>query len=311
VSRSSSERTRRRLRRVCLAAALLPAIVGACAVPSGSAPPSGPNPPGSAEPGGPASAPDARWRLIWSDEFDGDEVDPAHWTVRNLSTFGDGNRAIACLMDRPENVRVEGGHLILTARSEQEAVRCGQTDPRFPDGRRYTSGFLESRGKAEFEYGRFEVRARLPLAHGTSKGLWPAFWMRPSDLSLGELDVMEAIGSGAAEPDGSNRVFHSIHYDYDDTHPMQSRLHVSERRFSDGFHTFAVEWEPGSLRWFVDDELTYERTTGTTPWLDEAFSGPFFLRLNLAVGGTWPGEPDADTAFPASYVIDHVRVYQR
>jgi beta-glucanase (GH16 family) len=303
---------RRRLARLCLAAALLPSIVAGCAVPSGSAAPSPGSAPPTSGPHAPSTAEARGWRLIWGDEFDGVSLDRAHWTVRDRSTFGEGNREIACLMDRPENVRVEGGTLILTARSEAEPVQCGRWDHRFPDGRRFTSGFLESRGKAEFEYGRFEVRARLPISHGTSKGMWPAFWMRPSDLSLGELDVVEAIGSGVGQPDLSSRVFQTIHYDYDDTHPMQSRLHVLDAgSFAAEFHTFAVEWEPGSLRWYVDDTLTYERTATTTPWLDEAFSGPFFLRLNLAVGGTWPGEPDADTVFPAEYVIDHVRVYQR
>jgi beta-glucanase (GH16 family) len=254
----------------------------------------------------------APWRLVWSDEFDGTAVDRSRWVVRHRSTLGDGNLELACLMDRPENVRVADGMLTLTARRESVPLACGGSDRRFPGGRSFTTGFVETRGEAEFQYGRFEVRARLPVAHGISKGLWPAFWMRPGDREVGEIDVLEGIGSAKDEPDFSRGLLHAIHYDYEGTHPMQSRVHLLDSgSFADGFHTFAVEWEPSSLRWYVDDVLTYERTPATTSWFAEAFDRPFFLRLNLAVGGTFPGDPDGDTAFPAEYVIDFVRVYQR
>jgi beta-glucanase (GH16 family) len=264
------------------------------------------------EPSAGAELPEDGWRLVWSDEFGGASLDRSRWAARHHSTFGDGNLELACLMDRPENVRVADGVLTVTARRETEPVRCGDEDDRFPGGRSYTTGFVETRGLAQFEYGRFEVRARLPVAHGTSKGLWPAFWLRPADMAVGEIDVLEGIGSGADGPDSSRRIMHAIHYDYDGTHPMQSRLHLlGSGSLAEEFHTFAVEWEPGALRWYVDDRLTYERTPATTPWFDEAFQDPFFLRLNLAVGGTFPGDPDADTVFPAEYVVDWVRVFQR
>ena len=266
-------------------------------------------------PGGPAEAspaPPGDWRIVWSDEFEGTGLDRSRWAVRHFSTLGDGNGELACLMDRPENVRVAGGMLTITARREEQPLTCGDRDRRFPAGRSYTTGFVETRGKAEFQYGRFEVRARLPVAHGSSKGLWPAFWMRPADMTVGEIDVLEGIGSAAHEPDRSRRVVHAIHYDYEGTHPMQRRTHVIESgSFADGFHTFAVEWGPTSLRWYVDGRPTYVRTPATTPWFDEAFRRPFFLRLNLAVGGSFPGDPDAQTAFPAEYVIDWVRVSRR
>jgi beta-glucanase (GH16 family) len=320
--RASSRPERRRIaaRCVILGTTLGLLLLSCSAVPQQAAPRPAPEtsapasqPDAAAEPGERGDDPtDPGWRLVWSDEFDGTELDRSRWDVRHLSTMGDGNLELACLMDRPENVRVADGVLTLTARREEVPLPCGDRDRRFPDGRSYTTGFVETRGKAEFTYGRFEVRARLPVTHGSSKGLWPAFWMRPADLAIGEIDVLEGFGSAMHEPDVSGAVLHAIHHDYDGTQPMQRRAHLLRSgSFADGFHDFAVEWGPSSLRWYVDDRLTYERTPETTAWFDAAFHRPYFLRLNLAVGGTFPGHPDAHTAFPAEYVIESVRVYQR
>jgi beta-glucanase (GH16 family) len=259
-----------------------------------------------------STPPSEEWRLVWSDEFEGTGLDRSRWSVRHASTMGDGNQELACLMDRPENVRVADGILTVTARREAVPLICGDSDRRFPEGRLFSSGFLETRDKAEFEYGRFEVRAKLPVAHGTSKGLWPAFWMRPSDMGVGEIDVLEGVGSAVDEPDLSGALLQAIHHDYDGTHPMQKRIHLERSgSFADAFHDFAVEWTPTSLRWYVDDRLTYERTPRTTSWFTAAFNRPYFLRLNLAVGGSVPGDPDADTRFPADFLVDWVRVYER
>ena len=252
------------------------------------------------------------WRTVWSDEFDGTTLDHSKWDVEDRSTYGDGNNELACLMDRPENVLVHDGVLSLRARREAPALKCGSNDPRFPGGRPYSSGHLTTKTTASFTYGRFELRARLPTQAGTSQGLWPAFWMRPVSGGIGELDVMEAVGSG---PTGTefDRVHHTLWYDYVGTHsqqPTSVRLPGGARP-SDGMHTYAAEWEPGEIRWYVDGVLTYTRTRATTPWLDEAFSRPFYLRLNLAVGGGWPGSPTTQTALPADFDVDYVRVYQR
>jgi beta-glucanase (GH16 family) len=249
------------------------------------------------------------WRLVWSDEFDGAGLDPARWAVADRSTFGDGNGELACLMRRPENVSVEGGTLHLVARREAEPLPCGDADRRFPAGRRYSSAMISTQGLAQWTYGRFEVRARTPTAAGTSQGLWPAFWMRPEDGGRGELDVMELIGSSV--PGRRTPVHHTIWYDYTRTVPNQTvAVGLPAGEPSDGMHVYALEWRPGELRWFVDDVLTYVRDERTTPWLREVFARPFFLRLNLAVGGTWPGAPTARTALPATLLVDHVRVYQ-
>jgi beta-glucanase (GH16 family) len=231
--------------------------------------------------------------------------------VHNNSTYGEGNKELACLM--AANVTEGGGALTIRAEKLDSPKKCGWNDPRFPEGRSYTSGFVETKRKASFTYGRFEVRFKAPIGAGTSKGLWPGFWLRPDDGGIGELDVVEIIGSDAATAAvQTNKVMHTLHYDYKRTHPKQGGSYtLPSGGWNDGFHTGAVEWEPGVIRWYIDGVLTYQRTRATTPWLDEAFGRPFHLKLNMAVGGNWPGSPDAATEFPADYVIDYVRVYER
>lgn len=251
------------------------------------------------------------WNLAWHDEFNDDSLNRESWSAEVFSGYGDGNGELACLTDRPENLEVRGGYLTLRAQREESPLLCG-ADKRFPDGRNYSSAHIHSRDKVTFEYGRFEIRAKTPVAQGTSKGLWPAFWMRPTDGDIGEIDVFESLGSGLHDERSAPVAQQSIHYDYSETHPMQKSVsELSSGNFADGFHDYVVEWEPGVIRWFVDGAQVYDRTAETTPWLDEAFSGQFFLRINLAVGGDWPGDPDSNTVFPAEYQIDYVRVYQR
>lgn len=261
----------------------------------------------------PAPTPDVErigWNLVWHDEFDGDSLDDRYWTALDDSTYGDGNGELACL--QASNVAVGDGRLTITARRLGNPVDCGSHDDRFPDGRSYSSGFVQTRQKLAFTYGRFEMRARLPTAPGRSEGLWPAFWLRPADGYGGEIDVMEALGTTAGTQDLADQVMQTIHY-YDAGYgPGELNVYRSPTgRLDEDFHAYAVEWEPGSIRWYVDDALAYERTPATTPWLDEAFSEDFYLKINLAVGGVWPGDPDSDTSFPAEYAVDSVRVYQR
>jgi beta-glucanase (GH16 family) len=251
------------------------------------------------------------WRLVWHDEFEASSLSAARWNAEHLSTYGDGNNELACLMNRPANLQVADGRLTLRARREPDRLTCGTRDSRFPDGRTYSSAMITTKNTASWTYGRFEMRAKLPTQQGTSKGLWPAFWMRPVGGGTGELDIMEAIGGSGASTEWK-KIHQTIWYDYAGTHPRQVDVHsFAEGSPSDGFHRYAVEWERGAIRWYVDGRLTYQRTASTTPWLDQAFAKPFYLRLNLAVGGNWPGSPDGATRFPAEYVVDWVRVYQR
>lgn len=251
------------------------------------------------------------WQLAWSDDFNGSTLDRSKWTAEDHSTFGEGNKELACLMSRSANVQVADGMLTLRAIRESTPVLCGDADSRFPNGRSYTSAMLSTEGKAAWHQGRFEVRAKLPLGAGTSKGLWPAFWMRPANGSGdGELDIMEAIGTSDPADAEAGTVHQTLWYDGKGTYPKQSTLAPVAGGPASGFHTYAAEWRPGVMRWYVDGKLTFERTSEAAPWIDEAFAGEFFIRLNLAVGGTFPGSPNSSTALPADMVVDWVKVYQ-
>jgi beta-glucanase (GH16 family) len=253
----------------------------------------------------------AAWQLAWSDEFDGTSLDLAKWTPEDHSTFGNGNRELACLMGRSENVEVSGGLLTLRARRESPPLVCGDSDSRFPNGRPYSSAMLSTEGKESWHQGRFEIRAKLPLPAGQSKGLWPAFWLRPATGSGdGELDVMEAIGSADPQDPESGSVHQTLWYDGKGTYPKQSHVAAVTGGPASGFHTYAAEWRNGVVRWYVDGRLSFERDASLAPWINKAFSGQFYIRLNLAVGGTFPGTPNAATEFPADMVVDYVRVYQ-
>jgi beta-glucanase (GH16 family) len=251
------------------------------------------------------------WQLAWSDDFDGTTLDRSKWTPENNSTFGDGNKELACLLSRPANVEVAGGLLTLRAIREKTPRICGDNDPRFPNGRPYTSAMLSTQGKASWHQGRFEIRAKLPLAAGKSKGLWPAFWMRPADGSGdGELDIMEAIGTSDAQDPEAGSVHQTVWFDGKGTYPKQSKVAPVQDGPASGFHTYAAEWQAGVIRWYVDGKLSFQRDSSTAPWIDEAFAGRFYIRLNMAVGGTFPGSPNAATALPADMVVDWVKVYQ-
>ncbi|WP_285596418.1 glycoside hydrolase family 16 protein [Kineosporia sp. NBRC 101731] len=253
------------------------------------------------------------WGLVWADEFEGGAVDPANWVVEHESTYGDGGGQVSCLMDRPENVSVADGRLRLTALRENEPLECGKgRDERFPRGRDYSSAHLSTKGLHEWTYARFEIRAELPVQKGVSKGMWPAFWARPTEGGTGEIDVLEAIGSGPGESQ-FDKAHQTIWYDYVGTHKKQGQEHSfpAGQEPGEGMHTYTVDWSPDRIVWYIDDLPVYERTEDTTGWLASTFDKPFYLRVNLAVGGSWPGDPTAETRFPATYDIDYVRVYQR
>lgn len=246
------------------------------------------------------------WALKWSDDFSSGSLDSSKWNVLNNSTFGDGNQQLECEMAR--NVDVSGGILSLVARHEQSRVQCGAHDSRFPGGRSYTGATIETKGKAAFTYGYFEIRAKLPMRPGASKGLWPAFWLRPEDGKAGEIDVLETVGTSAGAPDA---VHQTIHPAYTSSLPQQTNTaFFPSGSLAAGYHTYGIDWEPTSMTWYIDGKAMWSRTTSTTSWLTQVFSRPYFLRLNFAVGGSWPGSPDGSTSFPASYDIDWVRVYQ-
>ena len=233
------------------------------------------------------------WKLVWSDEFNGSGLDANTWTIDTGDGFGTQQQDYDT--DRPDNVSVSGGILSLTAREEAYS------------GASYTSGRIETNAKLAQTYGRFEARVRIPKG----QGLWPAFWLLGDDYSsvgwpaCGEIDVMENRGADTTTVVGSLHGPGGANYTGGYALP-------SSGDFSADFHVFAVEWEPGALRWYADDALYETRTSDTfprsQPWV---FDHPFFVILDLAVGGQFGGPVGSSVTFPQAMQIDYVRVYAR
>jgi beta-glucanase (GH16 family) len=275
-----------------------------------------------------AAATQASWQLVWSDEFNGRAIDRSKWSFA-VECWGGGNHERQCYTDH--NAVVRHGVLTITARSETT------TGPDLPKSERnpgqpvatktqpFSSAKLTTEGKAQWTYGKFEIRARLPKGQGT----WPAIWMLPRDWAYGpwaasgEIDILETVNLGAACdecPEGKDdRVLGTLHYG-----GVQPRnTHKGEELFYppilDGkFHTFGLTWEPDRMVWTVDGKPYATRTSAE--WYTEnskapgaPFNQPFCLILNLAVGGGLPESRDLKTvdpaAFPARFQVDYVRVW--
>ncbi len=246
-----------------------------------------------------------KWTLAWSDEFsgpDGSSVDPAKW-VPEIGGHGWGNHELETYSGRTSNVFLHQGKLVIQAQRESYTG---------PDNipRSYTSARLKTLGKFAQAYGRFEARIKIPFG----QGLWPAFWMMGDDIETvdwpdcGEIDIMENIGR---EPNVVHGTIHGPGYSGGQGIGTAYAL-PHRRRMADSFHVFAVEWEPAAIRFYFDKHLYATRTPAELPpgrkWV---FDHPFFLLLNVAVGGDWPGNPDSTTVFPQTMQVDFVRVYRR
>lgn len=240
------------------------------------------------------------WRLVWSDEFDYSGLpDPEKWTYA-VGGHGWGNQELQYYTEnRLENARVEAGHLVITARREEW------------EGNRYTSARVISRGRGDFLHGRFEIRAKLPGARGT----WPAIWMMPSDWEfgqggwpdIGEIDIVEHVGT---EPGVIHASAHSRDYQWQKGTQKTGTIRVETA--TTAFHTYSLEWTGDYLRAFVDDVLFFEYENEGLGWTKWPYNKPFYLIMNIAVGGAWGGmEGVAEAAFPQELVIDYVRVYSR
>jgi beta-glucanase (GH16 family) len=244
------------------------------------------------------------WKLTWHDEFERKGVnhpDPSKWEFE-IGGGGWGNNELEYYTQRIENSREENGLLAITAAKEDYAGEGGVK-------RSYTSARLKTKTHFSQAYGRFEARIKLP----GGKGVWPAFWLLGDDIgkdgwpSCGEIDIMESIGDATT-------AYGTLHGPgYSGASGMQGKYVLSgQRRFQDDFHLFAVEWDPEMIRFYVDDVMYASKTAQDVPpkskWV---FDHPFFIILNLAVGGNWPGNPDKSTVFPQTMLIDYVRVYER
>ncbi len=242
-------------------------------------------------------------RLTWSDEFNGAAgslPDSSKWTIET-GGGGWGNHELESYSNRPENVEQRDGNLLITARKEpftgSDKVQ-----------REYTSARLQTKNHFAQAYGRFEARMQLP----SGKGVWPAFWLLGDNVdtahwpNCGEIDVMEAIGD-------PHVIYSTLHGPgYSGKNGISAKFPLPAGQAVDnGFHVYALEWSPERIRFLFDDHLIVERTPKDLPagtrWV---YDHPFFILLNLAVGGDWPGSPNEQTAFPKRLLVDYVRVYE-
>lgn len=275
------------------------------------------------------------WGLVWSDEFNGAALDRSKWEVET-SCWGGGNNERQCYTDRPRNVEVVNGLLRLKAYPESF------TGPRYPQGfpggdggqvtQNYTSGKVRTRELADWTYGRFEARMKLPTGQAT----WPAFWMLPADNAYGdwplsgEIDIVEAVNLGANCTDcggstAENRASGALHFGNawpDNTLITDKVTLPGDAAALDSYHVFAVEWGEGRMNWFVDGikymTVTQDRWFTAARTKDQNANAPFdktfYLMFNLAVGGNFPEGANENTfeaaSFPSELTVDWVRVYQ-
>ncbi len=244
------------------------------------------------------------YTLLWNDEFDGSSLDTGIWNYEPHQP-GWTNNELQEYTTSEENVFIKDGQLVIKAIKTTDA---GGKDY-------YTSGKITSQNKKDFMYGKVVVSAKVP----EGKGLWPAIWMMPKDESFygqwpkcGEIDIMEVLGNQ------TDTAYGTIHYG--EPHAQQQGTYVLKNgTYSSDSHEFSVEWEPGEMRFYIDGNLynTVNDWFTAVDGEDEKpypapFNQPFFVQLNLAVGGTWPGNPDASTSFDkAEFMVDYVRVYQK
>lgn len=234
--------------------------------------------------------------LVWQDEFSGTALDGNFWNYENGNNNGWGNNELEYYTNSPKNVFVSNGNLIIEARKESIG------------GFNYSSARLTTANKKTFTYGRVDIRAKLPKG----KGVWPALWMLGSNITsvgwpaCGEIDILELLGHEITKSYGT------LHYGASTaTHGSKGTSYtLSSSNFYDQFHVFSMEWKQDQVKLFVDDNLflTVNKTDlGSNPY---PFNAPFFFIFNVAVGGNWPGSPDATTTFPQRMIVDYIRVFQ-
>ena len=246
------------------------------------------------------------YTLVWSDEFngaDGSSPDSSKWTY-DTGGKGWGNKELECYTNRTQNAKIQGGNLVITAAKENFTCSDGVAS-------NYTSARLKTQGLFSQAYGRFEARIKIPQG----QGMWPAFWMLGNDIgsagwpTCGEIDIMENIGREPGTVHGSLHGPSTTGPTSDATAPFSL---PAGQNFADDFHLYAVEWDPRTTRFYVDSNLY--ATFNSSQWPAGGtwkFDHPFFIILNVAVGGSWPGSPDNTTVFPQQMLVDYVRVYAK
>lgn len=271
-----------------------------------------------------------QWELVWSDEFEGDAIDPAKWSF-DVDCWGGGNNERQCYTDHSSNALVKDGSLVIRANREKTSgpaipFHLRKEGEKVPIATKpFTSARLVTRGKAAWRYGRIEVRAKLPQGQGT----WPAIWMLPENdrygrwAASGEIDILEAVNLGvpckSCEGGRESKILGTLHFGGEWPNNKYASSEIEYPPVLDGFHTYMIEWRKGAINWQVDGKLfaTKQSVDWSTTGSSDAgapFDQPFHLILNLAIGGGLPeSRNDKGVSlknFPKEMLIDWVRVYQ-
>jgi beta-glucanase (GH16 family) len=232
-------------------------------------------------------------KAVWADEFDGVNLNEANWNYE-MGDGGWGNNELQFY--KKENTTVKDGYLLIEAKRESAGNSA------------YTSSRLTTQNKFNLKYGRVDIRAVLPKG----QGIWPALWMLGKNINTvswpkcGEIDIMEMIGGGDGK---DNKVYSTSHWDNAGSHAQYGLgTTLVSGIFKDEFHVFSMVWNEKKIITYLDDKAFYE--IDTTPAGLSEFQEEFFFIFNVAVGGSWPGNPDGSTTFPQQMVVDYIRVFQ-
>ena len=236
------------------------------------------------------------YTLAWSDEFSGSSLNLGIWNQETGNNGGWGNNELEYYTNSSKNYLVSNGNLVIEARKEDIGSQ------------HYSSGRMTTQGKKSFTFGRIDIRAKLPVA----KGMWPALWMLGSNIGsvpwpgCGETDIMELIGTNPS------RVYGTAHWKrLDGAHDSKgSQFDLAGANFSQQFHVFSLLWTTDQMKWLIDDQLYLTVVKADVGTSNYPFNLPSFMIFNVAVGGDWPGPPDASTIFPQRMIVDYVRVFQ-
>jgi beta-glucanase (GH16 family) len=228
------------------------------------------------------------WNLVWSDEFDDVGINTDNWTY-DIGGGGWGNSELEYYTNRLDNAYTDNGNLLIIAKKESYG------------GNSYTSARMKTQGLQSFMYGKIEARIKLPVG----QGLWPAFWLLGDSISqvgwpkCGEIDIMEHINN-------TTEIVGTMHWD-NNGHVMSGK---ATSCIVTQYHVYAIEWDADVIRWFLDGNKYHEGNIANNINSTEELHSPFFIILNLAVGGGWPGNPNTTTPFPDTMYVDYVRVYE-
>lgn len=235
------------------------------------------------------------YALAWSDEFDSNQINQNNWSFETGNNNGWGNAELEYYTNSTKNAFVSQGNLIIEARNE------------VTNGSAYSSARMKTQNNKSFTYGRVDIRAKLPKG----KGIWPALWLLGNNITTvswpacGEIDLMELLGQ---EP---NKAYGTIHWGADvASHQSIGTSYVlSSGSFDQQFHVYSLIWKQDSIKMYIDD-LPFFAVSQTQVTVTDPFNNPFFFIFNIAVGGNWPGSPDATTTFPQRMIVDYIRVFQ-